>query len=55
MRVLVTFGSKRGGTEGLAQMVTADLREQGLTVDLLPSGQIHGLDGREGEGYERVL
>jgi menaquinone-dependent protoporphyrinogen oxidase len=50
MRVLVTYGSKRGGTEGLAQMVTRGLLEEGLTVDLLPPGQIHGLDG-----YDAVI
>jgi menaquinone-dependent protoporphyrinogen oxidase len=44
MRVLVTYGSERGGTEGLAQMVTSALRDRGLTVDLLPPGQIHSLD-----------
>jgi menaquinone-dependent protoporphyrinogen oxidase len=29
MRILVTFGSTRGGTEGLAQMVAGGLREEG--------------------------
>jgi menaquinone-dependent protoporphyrinogen oxidase len=50
MRVLVTYGSERGGTEGLAQMVTSGLREEGLTADLLPPGQIHSLDG-----YDAVI
>jgi menaquinone-dependent protoporphyrinogen oxidase len=36
MRVLVTYGSKRGGTEGLAHMVATGLRECGLTVEVLP-------------------
>ena len=50
MRVLVTYGSARGGTEGLAEMVTRGLREEGLTVDLLPADQVHGLDG-----YDAVI
>jgi len=32
MSILVTFGSKRGGTEGLAQMMAEGLREEGFTV-----------------------
>jgi menaquinone-dependent protoporphyrinogen oxidase len=45
MRILVTFGSSRGGTEGLAQMVGDALREQGATVDVLPPRQVKHLDG----------
>jgi menaquinone-dependent protoporphyrinogen oxidase len=45
MRVLVTYGSGRGGTEGLAQMVTRGLAEKGLIVDLLPPEDIDSLDG----------
>jgi menaquinone-dependent protoporphyrinogen oxidase len=40
MRVLVTYGSKRGGTEGLAHMVADGLRDCGLTVDVLPPAQV---------------
>jgi menaquinone-dependent protoporphyrinogen oxidase len=36
MRVLVTWGSKRGGTEGIARTVGETLRLQGLDVDVLP-------------------
>ena len=35
MRVLVTWGSKRGGTEGIARIVGDTLRAQGLDVDLI--------------------
>jgi menaquinone-dependent protoporphyrinogen oxidase len=35
MRILVTWGSKRGGTEGIARTVAEVLRRQGLDVDLL--------------------
>jgi menaquinone-dependent protoporphyrinogen oxidase len=45
MRILVTFGSTRGGTEGLAQMVGDSLRESGVTVDVLPPRAVKHLDG----------
>jgi menaquinone-dependent protoporphyrinogen oxidase len=45
MRILLTFGSARGGTEGLAQTVAEGLRDEGFTVDLLPVGQVRGVDG----------
>ena len=45
MRALVTYGSKRGGTEGLAQMVGAGLREQGMQADVRAPRQVSGLDG----------
>ncbi len=44
MRVLVTCGSTRGGTEGLAHLVADDLRDEGVTVDLLPPSQVKNLD-----------
>jgi len=50
MSILVTYGSKRGGTEGLAQMVAEGLREENLTVDLIPPRQVKGLDG-----YDAVI
>ncbi len=37
MRVLVTWGSKRGGTEGLGRMLAEDLRDQGLEVEAAPA------------------
>jgi menaquinone-dependent protoporphyrinogen oxidase len=45
MRILVTYGSTRGGTQGLAEMVADDLRAEGFDVDLLPPRQARGLDG----------
>jgi menaquinone-dependent protoporphyrinogen oxidase len=36
MRVLVTWGSKRGGTEGIARIVGDTLRAQGFDVEVLP-------------------
>jgi menaquinone-dependent protoporphyrinogen oxidase len=50
MRVLVTFGSARGGTRELAQMVADGLRDEGLSVDMLAAGQIRRLDG-----YDAVI
>jgi len=40
MKVLVTYGSKRGGTEGLAQWVAEGLRDEGFDTDLLPPRQV---------------
>lgn len=37
MHVLVTWGSERGGTEGIARILAQALERQGLEVDLLPS------------------
>jgi menaquinone-dependent protoporphyrinogen oxidase len=45
MRVLVTYGSSRGGTEGLANMVAAALRDFGLDVQVLLPKQIRDLSG----------
>jgi menaquinone-dependent protoporphyrinogen oxidase len=42
MSILVVYGSKRGGTEGLAEIVADGLRQEGLTVDLLPARQVRG-------------
>ena len=47
MSVLVTYGSKRGGTKGLAEMVATDLREEGLQVDLVPPNRVKRLDEHE--------
>ena len=48
MSVLVTYGSKRGGTEGLARMIADGLREAGLTVELAPAGKVRSVDGYDG-------
>ena len=36
MRILITWGSKRGGTEGIARMIGEALQQQGHRVDVLP-------------------
>lgn len=50
MRVLVTVGSTRGGTEELGEMVARDLREEGFDVDLRPPTLVLRL-----EGYDAVI
>ena len=47
MRVLVAYGSKRGGTQGLAQHVADELRAEGFAVDVRPAGDVHDLSGYE--------
>jgi len=45
MTVLVTYGSTRGGTEGLAATVADALRREGITVDVVPAGAVRGIGG----------
>ena len=45
MSILVTYGSTRGGTQGLAEMLAEGLREEGLSVDVAPAREIKRLDG----------
>lgn len=40
MRVLVTYGSKRGGTAGIAHMLASTLLDQGLEVDVRPAAEV---------------
>jgi menaquinone-dependent protoporphyrinogen oxidase len=44
-RVLVAFGSQRGGTEGIAKIIGETLRGHGLEVDVAPTTKIHALRG----------
>lgn len=39
MRVLVTWGSKRGGTEGIARIIGETLEARGFDVDLMPAAE----------------
>ncbi len=50
MSVLVTYGSKRGGTEGIAQRVAEKLRAMGFTVDLSPVERV-----KDVKRYQAVL
>jgi menaquinone-dependent protoporphyrinogen oxidase len=44
MSILVTFGSKRGGTAGLADMVANALRQEGFTVEVTPARAAKDVD-----------
>lgn len=50
MRILVAYGSAHGGTQGLAEMVAAGLREDGIACDVLPAASVRRLDG-----YDAVI
>jgi menaquinone-dependent protoporphyrinogen oxidase len=50
MRVLVAYGTKMGGTQGLAEMVGSDLEDLGHTVDVLSAEDVKNIDG-----YEAVI
>jgi menaquinone-dependent protoporphyrinogen oxidase len=50
MRVLITYGSSRGGTEGLAQTVADGLRAEDIEVDVLPPDRVRLLDS-----YDAVI
>lgn len=45
MHILVTWGSKRGGTQGIARIVAEALREEGHTVDEVPAEKLAKLAG----------
>jgi menaquinone-dependent protoporphyrinogen oxidase len=45
MCVLVTYGSKRGGTKGIAQVLSASLHDAGVEVLLVPAQQVRSLAG----------
>ena len=44
MRVLVTYGSRMGGTAGIAELVGGALRDAGLEADVRPAPEVSGLD-----------
>jgi menaquinone-dependent protoporphyrinogen oxidase len=43
MRVLVAYGSKMGGTKGLAEMVGTELEANGFRVDVMPARSVSDL------------
>src|SRR5271165_1151306 len=45
MRVLIAYGSKRGGTAGLAQMMSDELTAAGLEAVVEPARKVRRLDG----------
>lgn len=50
MRVLVTWGSQRGGTEGIARVIADTLEHEGLDVDLLSPNR-----ALEARGFDAVI
>ncbi len=50
MSVLVTYGSTRGSTQGLAEMVVAALHDEGVTSDLCPARAV-----RHADRYDAVI
>jgi menaquinone-dependent protoporphyrinogen oxidase len=44
MRVLVAYGSKMGGTAGLAEMIGASLRDRDVEADVMPATAVKSLD-----------
>ncbi len=50
MKVLVTYGTKRGGTAGIAETIADELGHEGLEVDLMPAERA----GRP-DGYDAVI
>jgi menaquinone-dependent protoporphyrinogen oxidase len=50
MRALVAYGSKMGGTQGLAEMVGRALEERAFTVDVRPAADVPSV-----ESYDVVV
>ena len=50
MRILVAYGSKMGGTKGLAEMLGGDLKELGHEVEVVSGERV-----REVESYDAVV
>jgi menaquinone-dependent protoporphyrinogen oxidase len=50
MRVLVSWGSQRGGTEGIAQTIGEELKREGSDVVLSPASAVNDL-----RGYDAVI
>ena len=47
MRVLVAYGSKRGGTSGLAQMIAEELGGMGLETVVQPARKVKSLESSD--------
>lgn len=45
MRALVAYGSKRGGTAGLAQMIADELSAAGLDAEVAAANTVDGVAG----------
>ena len=47
MQVLVVYGSKRGGTAGLAEMIGKELESRGVHADVEPARGVSSLEGAD--------
>ncbi len=45
MKILVTWGTKNGGTEGIARVIGRALTRQGMDVDLVPAREVRDVSG----------
>jgi menaquinone-dependent protoporphyrinogen oxidase len=50
MKVLVTYGSKMGGTAAIAEMIAGTLAERGLQADVRPAAEVESV-----EAYDAVV
>ncbi len=50
MRVLITWGSKLGGTEGIARIIGETLKGEGFAVSLVPASEV-----RDVEAYDAAV
>ncbi len=48
MRVLVAYGSKMGGTKGIAEMVGTELEGNGFHVDVIPARAVRDVASYDG-------
>lgn len=44
-RILIAFGSKRGGTAGLARMIADAVTGAGCEASISPANDVHDLSG----------
>jgi menaquinone-dependent protoporphyrinogen oxidase len=44
MQVLVAYGSKRGGTAGVAEMIGAEFESMGVSAAVMPARQVRSID-----------
>jgi menaquinone-dependent protoporphyrinogen oxidase len=54
-RVLVGYGSKMGGTTGIAEKIAETLSERGLDVTLVPAGKAKAKQGFDAAGVGSAL
>jgi menaquinone-dependent protoporphyrinogen oxidase len=48
MQILVAYGSKRGGTAGVAEMIGDELESAGIRASVVPARQVRNIDEFDG-------